>query len=102
VGNWCLWTGVVVCSGVMWMLPVVWVIFGVQYALMVAHEEHLLRERHEDFADYVRRVPGWIPRRLWARQPATLAPRVPWGAVLVSERSTLLAIAVMAGLLLWR
>ena len=101
VGNWCLWTGVVVCSGVMWMLPVVWVVFGVQYALMVAHEERLLRAHHDDFADYMRQIPGWIPR-LTHRLPATRAPQVSWGAVLVSERSTLLAIAVMAVLLLWR
>jgi protein-S-isoprenylcysteine O-methyltransferase Ste14 len=101
VGNWCLWTGVVVCSGVLWMLPIVWLVFGAQYALMVGHEERLLQERHEDYADYMRRVPGWIPRLLRPRPVAT-GPRVPWGAVLVSERSTLLAIAVMAGLLLWR
>jgi len=103
VGNWCLWTGVVICSGVLWMLPIVWLVFGLQYTLMVAHEERLLHERHAAYEAYRQAVPGWIPRVL-GRSPATddSAMRAPWGAVLVSERSTLLAIVLMAALLLWR
>jgi protein-S-isoprenylcysteine O-methyltransferase Ste14 len=101
IGNWCLWTGVVVCAGVVWMLPVVWLLFGVQYTLMAAHEEHLLLAHHADYACYRRAVPGWIPRLLRAH-PAATSAQVRWGSVLVSERSTLLAIALMAGLILWR
>ena len=81
VGNWCLWTGVVICSGALWMLPLVWTLFAVQYALMTSYEERLLQTRHPDYADYMRRVPAWIPRG-WLRTSVNLppVPRIPWGS----------------------
>src|SRR3954454_3828239 len=38
VGNWFLWTGFAVWSGLLWMLPVAWVIFVVQYRAIARWE----------------------------------------------------------------
>jgi len=102
VGNWCLWTGVVVLSGVLWMLPMVWALFGLEYAFMIAHEERLLRTHHTDYDDYARRVPRWLPRPWQTAEPPPRVPLVPWSAVFFSERSTLAAIVIIVGLLLSR
>lgn len=101
IGNWCLWTGVVVCSGVLWLMPIVWMVFGVQYVLITAYEERLLQQRHPGYRAYMNDVPGWIPRH-WRRVvDGAPAPLAPWSGVLASERSTLAAIVVMTLLLIW-
>jgi protein-S-isoprenylcysteine O-methyltransferase Ste14 len=103
VGNWCLWTGLVLSSGVLWMLAVAWLMFGVQYALITAYEERLLKERRADYDDYKQRVPSWIPGGRVLTSPTNAeAALVPWRAVLFSERSTLTALVVMNALLFWR
>ncbi len=99
VGNWFLWTGFVVWSGLLWMLPVAWLIFGLQYAAIVRWEEQrLLAHFGEPYADYCRAVPRWWPGQPIAA-PESSDPHA-WSAVVFSERGTLAAIAVMALLLL--
>jgi|CXWL01.1.fsa_nt_gi protein-S-isoprenylcysteine O-methyltransferase Ste14 len=99
VGNWFLWTGFVVWSGLLWMLPIAWLVFGLEYAAIVRWEEQrLLAHFGEPYAEYCRLVPRWWPSR--EPIPAPEGGQLhPWNAVTFSERGTLTAIAAMAGLL---
>jgi protein-S-isoprenylcysteine O-methyltransferase Ste14 len=98
VGNWFIWTGFVVWSGLLWMLPIAWLIFGLQYAAIVRWEETRLRDHFgAPYDDYCRAVARWWPGTPLPPSEAT-APHA-WKAVLFSERGTLAAIAVMATLL---
>src|ERR1044072_4501397 len=42
VGNFLIWMGFVVISGVLWFLPVAILLFAVEYSLIVAYEEGVL------------------------------------------------------------
>src|SRR5512142_369820 len=42
VGNFLIWMGFVVISGVLWFLPFAIVLFGIEYTLIVAYEEGVL------------------------------------------------------------
>jgi protein-S-isoprenylcysteine O-methyltransferase Ste14 len=98
LGNWLIWSGLVVASRLLWMLPIAWAVFALQYGTMVIWEEARLRSmfgRQYDY--YLRDVPRWLPSR-----PNDLAPlrtRHPWTAVAFSERGTLMAIGLVASLL---
>jgi protein-S-isoprenylcysteine O-methyltransferase Ste14 len=100
IGNWCLWTGVVMIAGIAWMLPIVWLAFGLQYGGIVAWEERLITRRLTRYGEYATHVPRWWPRRNWhhASLPTT-AGVFTWREVLHSERGTLLAL--VAALLLF-
>src|SRR5215218_8409678 len=99
VGNWFLWTGFAVWSGLLWMLPVAWVIFAVQYRAIARWEAAFIRGIYTTAYDaYARRVRAWVPG--WpAPSSGPPAPLHPWREVLFSERGTLLAVAVMSALL---
>jgi protein-S-isoprenylcysteine O-methyltransferase Ste14 len=98
VGNFLLWTGFVVWSRLLWMLPVAWALFTWQIVAIVAWEEERLRQQFpEQFAAYAQRVPRWLPRP-GARPPRGVETHS-WSHVLFSERGTLGAIALMALLL---
>jgi protein-S-isoprenylcysteine O-methyltransferase Ste14 len=99
VGNWCLWTGFAVWSGLLWMLPVAWVVFAVQYSAIAKWEGAFLRGIYQDaYDEYAREVRAWVPR--WPPRPGrNSASRHPWGEVLFSERGTLIAAAAMSLLL---
>jgi len=63
VGNFFIWMGFVVVSGVMWFLPLAIVLFAVEYTLIVAYEEGVLESIFG--AEYLRfkeQTPRWIPR----------------------------------------
>ena len=100
VGNWFLWTGFAVWSGLLWMLPVAWVIFVIQYRAIARWEGSFLRGIYKDaYDDYARHVRAWVPR--WPPHAASSAgPLHPWSAVFFSERGTLLAAGAMAVLLI--
>jgi protein-S-isoprenylcysteine O-methyltransferase Ste14 len=99
VGNWFLWTGFAVWSGLLWMLPVAWIVFAVQYRAIARWEGAFLRGIYQGVYDeYARDVRAWVPR--WPPRPAAgAAPRHPWRDVIFSERGTLLAAAAMSLLL---
>ena len=99
VGNWFLWTGFAVWSGLLWMLPVAWIVFALQYSAIAKWEGAFLRGIYQAAYDrYAGDVRPWVPR--W---PPRIAESVgalhPWKDVFFSERGTLLAAAAMSLLL---
>ncbi len=103
VGNFLIWMGFVIASGLLWMLPVAWGVFALQYTAIVRFEEAaLVRHFGASYEDYVRRVPRWwlSPARI-AGAPGRRGP-YGWREVCFSERGTLIAAAIMTLLLLAR
>ena len=101
VGNWCLWTGIVIIAGVPWMLPLIWLAFGLQYGEIVEWEERLIGKRLARYRDYAAQVPRWWPKRNWSCAPSSHPAGVfTWREVLHSERGTLLALVGVLILLL--
>jgi protein-S-isoprenylcysteine O-methyltransferase Ste14 len=96
VGNLLAWLGVAVASGVLWFVPVAAVVFAVEYSLIVRFEEGVLESTFGDeYLDYKRRTPRWLPR-----PPATPATgEHDWGEAWWSERSTLLQYVALAAAL---
>lgn len=85
VGNFLIWMGFVVISGVLWFLPLAIVLFGVEYTLIVAYEEGVLESIFGD--EYLRfkaSTPRWIPRPPRQRE---IGPH-DWGEAWKSEIST--------------
>ena len=88
VGNFLIWMGFVVISGVLWFLPVAIALFAFEYTLIVAYEEGVLESIFgAEYLVYKRTTPRWIPR-----PPKTLAESGPhdWGEAWRSEISTFL------------
>ena len=68
VGNFLIWIGFVVGSGVLWFLPVAIVLFAIEYTLIVRYEEGVLESIFaSEYIDYKRRTPRWFPRPPGAR-----------------------------------
>lgn len=87
VGNLLLTLGAACISELLWMIPIVLILFMAQYVPIVLWEEGILAERFgQVYADYCRRVPRWWPRRP-SQQRKT--PSYQWRAACWSERSTL-------------
>ena len=88
VGNFLIWMGFTIISGVYWFLPLAIVIFAIEYSLIVRYEEGVLESTFgEEYLAYKRRTPRWIPR------PAPAAQRSgehDWREAWVSEISTFL------------
>lgn len=85
VGNFFIWMGFVVISGVMWFLPLAIVLFGVEYTLIVSYEEGVLESIFGDeYLRYKQKTARWIPRP--PRQPES-GPH-DWGEAWRSEIST--------------
>jgi hypothetical protein len=117
VGNILLWVGFALAARLVWLAPVIVVLLGVEYHLIVKWEERLLEERLGGaYREYAARVPRWLPvssfyrgarrerseKDLSAGFAVSAVTRDPflWSETLFSERGTLIAMA--AGyLLLW-
>jgi len=101
VGNFLIWMGFVVISGVLWFLPVAVVLFAIEYTLIVAYEEGVLESIFgREYLDYKQIAPRWIPR------PPSHRATGPhdWGEAWRSEISTFMqyaALAVVFGLKEW-
>jgi protein-S-isoprenylcysteine O-methyltransferase Ste14 len=101
VGNWLLWTGFAVWSRLLWMLPIAWMVFFVQYRAIAKWEAAFIRSKYlTAYDEYARQVRAWMPR--WPPRAALVAvtPLHPWREVVFSERGTLLAVALMSLLLI--
>ena len=98
LGNWMIWSGLVLVSRLVWMLPIAWAVFALQYGTMVIWEEARLRSKFgRQYDRYALDVPRWVPVR--PNDLAPLQPRHPWQSVAFSERGTIMAIMVVASLL---
>jgi protein-S-isoprenylcysteine O-methyltransferase Ste14 len=97
VGNFFIWMGFVVISGVLWFLPIAIVIFAIEYTLIVAYEEGVLESIFgSEYLDYKRTTPRWIPRPPAQREDGPHD----WGEAWRSEVSTFLqyiALAIVFG-----
>jgi protein-S-isoprenylcysteine O-methyltransferase Ste14 len=111
VGNILLWAGFALTARLTWLAPVVVLLLGAEYHLIVRWEESLLVSRlGRAYRSYAARVPRWVPRRQTAvrvgvRQVSATGDEATQGAfswrkTLFSERGTFVAIA-LGYLLLW-
>lgn len=85
VGNFLIWMGFVIASGVLWFLPIAIVIFAIEYTLIVAYEEGVLESIFgAEYLEYRKRTPRWIP------MPPSVKEAGPhdWGEAWKSEIST--------------
>jgi protein-S-isoprenylcysteine O-methyltransferase Ste14 len=61
VGNFLIWIGFVVGSGVLWFIPLAIVLFGIEYTLIVRYEEGVLESIFgQEYVDYKGRVRRWV------------------------------------------
>ena len=92
VGNFLLWMGFTIISGVLWFLPIAIVIFVVEYSLIVRYEEGVLESIFgAEYLAYREATPRWIPRppKTGAAGPHN------WGEAWQSEISTFLQYALL-------
>jgi protein-S-isoprenylcysteine O-methyltransferase Ste14 len=63
VGNFLIWMGFTIISGVYWFLPLAIVIFAIEYSLIVRYEEGVLESIFgADYLAYKRSTPRWLAR----------------------------------------
>lgn len=63
VGNFLIWMGFVIGSGVLWFVPVAAILFAVEYSLIVRYEEGVLESIFgAEYIAYKNRIPRWFPR----------------------------------------
>jgi protein-S-isoprenylcysteine O-methyltransferase Ste14 len=99
LGNVALWAGFALLARVVWLAPIIVAALAVEYHAIVRWEERLLvARRGDEYLDYLRRVPRWLPRP--RADTATPGELYSWRDTIFSERGTLIAIA--AGLVLLR
>jgi len=92
VGNFFIWMGFVVISGVLWFLPIAIVLFAVEYTLIVSYEEGVLESIFgQEYLDYKKTTSRWLPRP--PRHPES-GPH-DWGEAWRSEISTFMQYAAL-------
>jgi len=91
-GNFLVWMGFAVISGVVWFLPAAAVLFIIGYSLIVRYEEGVLESSFgRDYLAYKSRTPRWIPRA----PTASVVGDYEWADAWKSEISTFLQYAVL-------
>lgn len=94
-GNFLIWMGFVLISGVLWFLPIAVLLFAVEYSLIVRYEEGVLESTFgEEYLAYKRHTPRWIPRVM----DSTVLPsdqQYNWREAFKSEISTVLQYVVL-------
>src|SRR5213075_277662 len=92
VGNFVIWMGFTIISGVLWFLPIAIVIFAVEYTLIVRYEEGVLESIFgAEYLAYKESTPRWIPR---PPQSSAAGPH-DWAEAWRSEVSTFLQYAAL-------
>src|SRR5262249_23566779 len=87
VGNFLIWMGFVLISGVPWLVPLAIVIFGIEYTFILAYEERVLESIFgREYLDYKKTTPRWIPSSAKEREKGPHD----WGEAWRSEISTFL------------
>jgi protein-S-isoprenylcysteine O-methyltransferase Ste14 len=94
VGNFLIWMGFVIASGVLWFLPIAIFIFAIEYTLIVAYEEGVLESIFgAEYLEYKTRTPRWLPRPPAAKAAGPHDWREAWR----SEISTFLQYIALVG-----
>jgi len=77
LGNFLMWLGVSLYSGIWWIVLVTVLAFALYYERIMFAEEEFLRARFgEDFEDWARRTPAFIPSfRKWKKPPLPFSAR---------------------------
>ena len=95
VGNFLIWIGFTVISGVLWFIPVAVLLFAIEYTLIVRYEEGVLESIFgEEYLAYKHRTSRWIPRPPGSDDEGEHH----WGEAWRSEISTFLQYAVITAL----
>ena len=90
-GNFLIWMGFVVISGVFWFLPIAIVLFAIEYSLIVRFEEGVLESTFGDeYLAYKSRTPRWLPRPSHAS-----GGEMDWTQAWRSELSTFLQYVIL-------
>jgi protein-S-isoprenylcysteine O-methyltransferase Ste14 len=87
VGNFLIWMGFVIISGVPWLVPLAIVVFAIEYYFIVAYEEGVLESIFgREYLEYKRTTPRWVPSSPKQRESGPHD----WREALKSETSTFL------------
>jgi protein-S-isoprenylcysteine O-methyltransferase Ste14 len=89
IGNFLIWMGFIVISGVLWFVPVAIAVFAIEYSFIVRYEEGVLESIFgAEYLAYKERTPRWFPRP--PRRPEQSQTEVvhEWGEAWKSEVST--------------
>lgn len=91
-GNFLVWMGFVVLSGVLWFLPFAMLLFAAEYSLIVRYEEGVLETTFgRAYLEYKLRTPRWVPSRPEEPVPSEMN----WREAMRSELSTFLQYLVL-------
>ena len=91
-GNFFVWIGFCVISGVLWFLPFAVLLFAAEYSLIVRYEEGVLESTFgRQYLEYKNSVPRWLPSK--PDEPAK--GEHDWPAAWRSEVSTFMQYAVL-------
>lgn len=94
-GNFLVWMGFCVISGVMWFLPIAVLLFGAEYGFIVRYEEGVLESTFgREYLDYKNSTPRWLPVK--PDEPVT--GEHDWGEAFRSEISTFLQYVALIAL----
>jgi protein-S-isoprenylcysteine O-methyltransferase Ste14 len=92
VGNFLIWIGFTIISGVLWFLPIAVLLFAVEYTLIVRYEEGVLESIFgQEYLRYKAHTPRWFPRPPGTDEDGEHH----WGEAWRSEVSTFLQYAVL-------
>jgi protein-S-isoprenylcysteine O-methyltransferase Ste14 len=92
VGNFLIWIGFTVISGVLWFIPIAVLLFAVEYTLIVRYEEGVLESIFgQEYLRYKAMTPRWFPRPPGNDEDGEHH----WGEAWRSEISTFLQYAVL-------
>ena len=95
VGNFLIWIGFTVISGVLWFIPVAVLLFAIEYTLIVRYEEGVLESIFgAEYLAYKHRTSRWIPRPPGSDEEGEHH----WGEAWRSEISTFLQYAAITAL----
>ena len=98
VGNFFICMGFAIYGAQLYLVVLTAALFAVQYYFIVAFEETLMRKKFaNEFDDYCKSVPAWIPSKVPSPNDFTFRNVVP---AIASEKRTLTAILVLIGILL--
>jgi protein-S-isoprenylcysteine O-methyltransferase Ste14 len=101
VGNFLIWIGFAIASGLLWIVPVAWALFALQYSAIVRFEEAALVQHFGgSYESYLREVARWTLDIGRFSVALSTRGRHGWREVCFSERGTLIAAGIMTVLLL--